>query len=294
MRKVVLDCDNTSGIPGRDIDDALALIYLYFSSEVELEAVTTSFGNGSQDEVWEATRRLSKRLGLDCPIYRGCDSTDDRSSDASVYLASILRAGRSDILVVGAASNLGGAIDSMRGMERRTPIRRPRVTMMGGTLEPLIVFGREVPELNVSSDPEGLVCVLEDGFESTFVTGNLCIDLFADRSLVEMLTSIFQSTGVGWFVEDITGWSKWYEQIYGVYGFHPWDLVAAVYLTNPEIFRTVRMTIDLDKLLESNGGLPIVTDGTKGDSRIAVVQIPVTVDANHFWDIVTSTLIHRG
>ncbi len=39
--KVVMDCDNTIGIPGRDLDDALALFYLLGRDDVELIGVAT-------------------------------------------------------------------------------------------------------------------------------------------------------------------------------------------------------------------------------------------------------------
>ena len=38
--KVVMDCDNTIGIPGRDLDDALALFYLLGRDDVELTGIT--------------------------------------------------------------------------------------------------------------------------------------------------------------------------------------------------------------------------------------------------------------
>ncbi len=39
--KVVMDCDNTIGIPGRDLDDALAIFYLLGRDDVEMIGVTT-------------------------------------------------------------------------------------------------------------------------------------------------------------------------------------------------------------------------------------------------------------
>ena len=291
MKHVVLDCDNTAGIPGRDIDDALALIYLKLYSEVALDAVTTSYGNGSQNEVWEATRRLSDQLPMEVPIYRGCDTNDDRSSDASEYLSLVLRAGEADILVTGAASNLSGAVEAINIVGRGTPNRLQRVIMMGGTLEPLIVGGRELQELNVSCDPAGVVTVLEADFEFTFITGNLCTALYADGSRVEMLTSLFEGLGIGWFASDITEWSRHHEGLYGDYGFYPWDLVAAVYLTNPEIFTTVRTKIDLDALRANNGRLKkLENDFVVANSRFADVQIPSKVETGSFWEIVESTL----
>ena len=52
---LILDCDNTMGVPGRDVDDGLALLYLLGSPQVELLAVTCSFGNSTQEVVYRNT-----------------------------------------------------------------------------------------------------------------------------------------------------------------------------------------------------------------------------------------------
>ena len=44
---VVVDCDNTLGIPGCDVDDGTALIYLLGCPEVEIIGITTSYGNST-------------------------------------------------------------------------------------------------------------------------------------------------------------------------------------------------------------------------------------------------------
>lgn len=45
MKKVIFDCDNTMGLPGRDVDDGLSLFYLLGSPEIELLGVCSTFGN---------------------------------------------------------------------------------------------------------------------------------------------------------------------------------------------------------------------------------------------------------
>ena len=57
-RLVILDCDNALGLPGRDVDDALALLFLLRQPDVQLRAVTTCFGNAPLDGVLRVTRRL--------------------------------------------------------------------------------------------------------------------------------------------------------------------------------------------------------------------------------------------
>lgn len=48
MKKVLFDCDNTMGLPGRDVDDGLALLYLLGREDVDLKGVTTTYGNSSR------------------------------------------------------------------------------------------------------------------------------------------------------------------------------------------------------------------------------------------------------
>ena len=289
LKRVVLDCDNTAGIPGRDIDDALALLYLNLYPEAEIVAVTTSFGNGSQDEVWEATNRLVECLAIDVPIYRGCNSPDDGSSEASEYLAAVLGEGVCDILITGAASNVGNASETLRSANDGVEDRVQSVTMMGGILEPLKIGGFEIEELNLSCDPGGVVSILEAGIDFAFVTGNLCTDVYVDRSREEKITAVLKRNGLDLLASDVAAWSEHQEKTRGDYGFCPWDLVAAVYYTNPEIFLTALAAVDLDTLPIGNGMIPTIENAPPG-SRVAIVRIPSRVDEDRFWDIVESTL----
>ena len=57
-RKIIFDCDNTMGIPGCDMDDGLCLLYLLGREDIELLAVSASFGNNRTKVVYENTRTM--------------------------------------------------------------------------------------------------------------------------------------------------------------------------------------------------------------------------------------------
>jgi inosine-uridine nucleoside N-ribohydrolase len=61
---VIYDCDNTIGIAGRDVDDALALLYLLGRVEVELLGVTITFGNDSTDETYRICSFLERGVSF--------------------------------------------------------------------------------------------------------------------------------------------------------------------------------------------------------------------------------------
>lgn len=61
--RLIMDCDCTMGVPGCDVDDSLALLYVLDCPEAELLGVTCSFGNNTQDTVYRNTKRLLKEWG---------------------------------------------------------------------------------------------------------------------------------------------------------------------------------------------------------------------------------------
>ena len=45
--RILVDTDPNMWVPRRDVDDALALLFLLASPEVEIEGITVNFGNVS-------------------------------------------------------------------------------------------------------------------------------------------------------------------------------------------------------------------------------------------------------
>lgn len=61
--RLIMDCDCTMGVPGCDVDDSLALLYVLDCPEAKLLGVICSFGNNTQDTVYRNTKRLLKEWG---------------------------------------------------------------------------------------------------------------------------------------------------------------------------------------------------------------------------------------
>ena len=62
--KVIFDTD-----PG--IDDAMALLYLHRSPEIELVGITTVLGNGSVETTTRNALYLRQRFGITAPVAKG-------------------------------------------------------------------------------------------------------------------------------------------------------------------------------------------------------------------------------
>jgi inosine-uridine nucleoside N-ribohydrolase len=237
--RVVYDCDNTIGIPGRDVDDGLALLYLLGSPSIRLEAVTATYGNGSLEEVMHATRSMFDDLSIvDLPLLKGSSSPGERTSEAAEYLASRVsdEPGTLSVLATGSLTNLRVAHELDPDFFHKVR----DIVIMGGVTGELVVGNRVMDELNLSCDPRAAEVLFQSGASLTVVTGNLCLQALLER---ESYLKHAQPRGPGvysYLDEKVMPWFGHVETEFGMDGFHVWDVVAAVYLTNPSLFRTKR------------------------------------------------------
>lgn len=114
MIPVIFDCDNTMGLNGKDVDDGLALLYLLGSKNIELKAITTTFGNSTIENVHPNTERVLKALNRpNIPLYKGASSPKNRYSEAAQALVDMVNNQPNEItiLATGSTSNLMGAYE---------------------------------------------------------------------------------------------------------------------------------------------------------------------------------------
>lgn len=96
MKQIIFDCDSTAGIPGYPMDDALALFYLMGRPrEAEVLAVTCTFGNGTTEQVYRASRDLLSEAGWErLPVICGASQGEDPVSDAARFIVEETRKSR--------------------------------------------------------------------------------------------------------------------------------------------------------------------------------------------------------
>ncbi len=237
MIPVILDCDNTMGLPGKDVDDGLALLYLLGSKNIELKAITTTFGNSTIEAVHPNTERLLEALGIcDIPLYKGALSPKNRYSQAAEALVDMVNRQPHEltILAIGSPTNLLGAFE----IDKTFFSKVKHLVMMGGIESPLIINGKIMNELNFSSDPEAMQAILENAPKTAIITGHVCLDAVFSHDTYNEMTR-FGSKAIFRFIEKET--KPWIDFIGGIYdmkGFHNWDAVAAAYIDHPELFDT--------------------------------------------------------
>lgn len=259
MKKILVDCDLTFGVPQHPMDDGLAILYLLGEPDVEIVGITCTFGNADIGTTFEATKKMMEEIGRpDIPVFAGAmpsgleyrrngqryEVTEvsgpgegghrSRISDAARFMADEARRldGELQILALGAQTNLAGAweedqdfFDHLTG-----------VTCMGCITEPLILNGTVLGELNFSVDPEAGYTVLTKGRNVTLLTGNHCLPSYTKHETYEERL-LGSGRPIGRYIYEST--SDWFREKvlrFGLDGFYNWDEAAAARICGKPFF----------------------------------------------------------
>lgn len=232
MKHIIFDCDSTVGLPGKPMDDALALLYLLGRpEEAEILGITCTFGNGTVPEVYGSTTRLLQEIGrTDIPLLGGADRGEDPCSAAARFLVDTVNARPGEISLVGLGSltNFYGAYL----LDDAFFDKVKEIVLMGGYTGPVIYHGISLDELNFSQNPAAAACVLSRGRNISILTGNNTLEpsyLPRAEFLERVHPDSFIAKKCGYRFDD-------QGNRYGSPISYCWDVVATVYLLHPELF----------------------------------------------------------
>jgi purine nucleosidase len=235
MHKVIYDCDNTMGVQGKDVDDGLTLLYLLGRDDIEMAGITTTFGNSTIDIVHDNTLRMFNDLDIkEIPLFKGAASNNNRQSEASRFLADTADRYKGEItlLATGSLTNLLGAYE----LDNSFFSNLKQIVLMGGIQKPLVINGKLLDELNFSCDPEASLKVLSLACSVTVMTGHICLQAFFGKTEMERLLNRTSHNIYKYISKSAADWYKLVMNEFGIEGFYNWDIVAAVYITHPELF----------------------------------------------------------
>lgn len=223
---IILDSDNTMGLPACDSDDGLALLYL-LGAGVKPLGITCSFGNSDQEKVYHNTKRLLGHLEPSIPVLRGGNSPGDRSSEAADFLVEKSREVKDlHLLVTGSTTNLYQAF-----LQDPTFFTRiSSVTLMGGLESDFYL-----DELNFSVDHEATYHVLKHARNITIATANEAFKSEFDPSEFVKMVSSYEEPLKEFILKETTPWQEEHQRLWPAIGIINWDLLAAVALVQPEV-----------------------------------------------------------
>ena len=273
-KRVVVDFDNTIGIPQCDIDDALALFTLLGNpAKATLEGITTTYGNSTIENVNRATDWLTKKLGLEVDVNYGGASPDEPISNASRYLAKIAaeNPGEIHLLVTGSTTNLKGAAM----LDPNFFGNLASITSMGGIRESLYFNGIACNELNYSCDPEATIEMLNAPCPVAINISQNCLPAVFKCSEFKERMSPYP-----WLIDACEDWFNTVEKYYQMDLFIGWDMCSALYLVKPEMFEDSIEPVTLNPRLVGVGYL----EPAKKDWPHAMINFPKIKNPQAFTD----------
>ena len=226
----MLDCDNTLGIPLKEVDDGLNLFYLLGIQDFELMGVTTTFGNGTIEQVYKQTQKLVRRIEVDIPVLQGESQTQaSQRTPAAQFLAETVTNHPGEITIV-ATGPLGNVYAASR-LDPDFYNNIEEIVVMGGYTKPMKLGYRDLAELNFSANPQAAHSVLHAPCPVTVFSGQACLD--APFGLKDILAINYWQRKLKW---TLIQWLIAFGLYTGKFVFYLWDLLPAVYLTMPELF----------------------------------------------------------
>lgn len=298
MKKVIYDCDNTMGLDNRDIDDGLALVYLVENKDVELLGVCTTYANDSLEYVHKQTLELVEDLGINLNVYKGRgkfemndytgfgykrfeDDGNFESNEAAKFIVEMANKypNEIDLLATGSMQNLYDAymIDNEIGEKLNS------VVIMGGITGDLYFGDKIMKELNFSVCPKGAEVAIKKYKNVSILTGNRCMDVEFGTNELDKVKALANNIKNEFIINKIEKWMREFKEKYNYDSIVLWDVIAAIYLMNPDMFRDDFMSVvsteeDLfeGRLVEGESAarinIPVVLDDKKiNDEMIKVV-----------------------
>ena len=298
MKKVIYDCDNTMGLDNRDIDDGLALVYLVENKDVELLGVCTTYANDSLEYVHKQTLELVEDLGINLNVYKGRgkfemndytgfgykrfeDDGNFESNEAAKFIVEMANKypNEIDLLATGSMQNLYDAYM----IDNEIVEKLNSVVLMGGIIGDLYFGDKIMKELNFSVCPKGAEVAIKKYKNVSILTGNRCMDVEFGTNELDKVKALGNNIKNEFIINKIEKWMREFKEKYNYDSIVLWDVIAAIYLMNPDMFRDDFMSVvsteeDLfeGRLVEGESAtrvnIPIVLDDNKvNDEMIKVV-----------------------
>ena len=137
-------------------------------------------------------------------------------------------------------------------------------------------------ELNLSVSHNSSFEVLSNVKNPVILTGNTCLEskLFIDE--VKSIISSFKGYSVELY-EECKQWIEYHSHDYNIDYIIIWDLLTAVYVTNPEIFEDEEHQVEINREYLKSGYMKKVNYNDK------MIIVPKLVDRKKYIELVKNT-----
>lgn len=249
MKKIpiLIDTDPGIGIFGADVDDALAIFLALNSDELEVESLTTVFGNTNVNNTYRIGKEiLSVADRSDIPISKGAYNASwlgVRTPAVKFLIKHVMEhPGEITLITIAPLTNVATAIL----LEPRFIENLKSLLMMGGLFFP---SNQRFPilrsEFNFSRDPKATQIVLSQDIEKTIIGLDLTTQvLFQDAHFSALASKKTKITE--YLTKNIKSWLILNKLLMG--GFNPHDPLCVAYLLKRNLYKTIKVSVEVEVL----------------------------------------------
>jgi inosine-uridine nucleoside N-ribohydrolase len=260
---VWIDTDTAIGVPGADVDDALALIQAFHSPELVVRGVSSVFGNAPLEQTHPIATEVVDRFGpagLEVALGAGAAGALGQPSQAAQALADALQERPLHILALGPVTNVASAFMLDHSLAKRTlsitmvAARRPGQQFRSVPHQPT-----PFPDLNFDCDPAGMHVLLNSGAPLVFAPWEVSSHVWIEAADLDRLEA---SGGSGAYIaEHARPWlAIWQEQLHAP-GFNPFDTLAIAWLTHPHWIQNFHCGVWIEDRPDDTAPAAALADG---------------------------------
>ncbi len=319
MKKVLFDTDI-------GVDDAMALLFLHYSPDVELKAIVSGFGNADIATTTRNALYMKEYFGIEAPVYRGAGEPvgerlgsgypdfvhaenglggieiDEPGVEAEALpgpqaIVEVVKNNPHEISIVavGRLTNLALALNLCPEL----PELVKEVVIMGGTFGYNGHSGNVSPvaEANIAGDPQAADKVLTSDWPVSIVGIDVTHETIAKADFFERLKATAGKAG-DFIYRTSRFYLDFHEQISGAYECPMHDSSAVAYLLNPSLYETkaaaVRVVtegIAIGQTIAGDPNADFESDAWKDQPKC---QICIGVDSKKVLALYAETLALAG
>lgn len=319
MKKVIFDTDI-------GIDDAMALLFLHYSPDIELQAIVSGFGNADIATTTRNALYMKEYFDIAAPVYRGAGEPvgerlgsgypdfvhgknglgdiqiEEPSLKAEALpgpeaIVEIVKSNPHEISIVavGRLTNLALALD----LYPELPNLVKEVIVMGGTFGHNGHSGNVSPvaEANIAGDPQAADRVFTSSWPVTIVGIDVTHETVARDAFFEMLQTTAGKAG-DFIYRSSRFYLDFHKQVTGAYECPVHDSSAVAYLLRPDLYETkaaaVRVVVEgiaIGQTIAADPRADFESDAWKDQP---VCQICIGVDSEKVLALYAETLALAG
>lgn len=258
--RIWIDADPACGQGARvDPDDCLAIRHLVHQYGISIAGISSVFGNAPLETTDRVARALMARLEGKAgaiPVHRGAAAplreTEGAATDAQRALLSALADVELTIVALGPLTNVAAALqarpDLQDNVERIVAVmgRRPGHIFhpaegAGGGI--LFGHGPTFRDFNVVKDPDAVRTVINLEIPLVLVPYEAAREVEVDDATLGRIAG--SGSDGQWVAERARPWLEYWKADIGRSGFYPFDLMAAMFVADPQRFACAAVRLDL-------------------------------------------------